>query len=383
MRRLKRIFILSLLVGVLGGSGIYYGLTQQPESRTVPAKLALNRRSGAVSSQGQSERAFKTIRNDVVSVVNLKTGLNPWSSWLGLPIRKSLAVSQEGSGLIYQARGQQAYLVTNSHVITGARAVQVILSDGHRVAARIIGKDDLTDLAVLKINSNYVRQIASFGNSNQINVGEPALAIGSPLGSTYASSLTKGIISAKHREIPKINRNGQLIGDADVIQTDAAINPGNSGGPLINLAGQVIGINSMKFSTDDQGVGIEKIGFAIPSNEVVRIINQIVRHGHVVRPRLGIEYLNLSEIPPQQRSKELKLPSRVRHGSVLALVKPRSSAARAGLRKGDVIVNLAGRQIFGLNQLRRVLYRHKVGDVIPVTYYRQGRLRHTKIKLIS
>ena len=382
MQMLKRIFLISLLAGVLGGGGIYYGFTQAPENRKVPAKLALNQHQKTVSSQGQSERAFKTVRGNVVSVINLKTNPNGWLDWLGLPIQGSL-VSQEGSGLIYQARGRQAYVVTNAHVVSGARNVQIILNDGHRAAAKVVGKDDLTDLAVLKINSSYVHQIASFGNSNQIQVGEPALAIGSPLGSSYASSLTKGIISAKHREVPQINHNNQLVGDADVIQTDTAINPGNSGGPLINLAGQVIGINSMKFNTDDQGVGIEKMGFAIPSNEVVRIINQIVEHGRVMRPKLGIEYLDLSEIPQQQRSRELRLPSKVHHGSVLAMVKPHSSAAKAGLRKNDVIVDLAGRPIFGLNQLRRVLYLHKVGDVIPVTYYHQGQLKRSKIKLAS
>lgn len=341
-----------------------------------------------VNVQTQSERAFQSVKNDVVSVINLKRGNsgNSFSRLFGAQAprnRKSLQTGSEGSGVIYKIHGNGAYVVTNNHVISGSNRIEVLMSNGKRMQAKIVGRDRITDLAVLKINANQVHQVATFGNSDDIKVGETSLAIGSPLGSSYASSLTQGIISAKKREVPHVNSNGMSFGDANVIQTDTAINPGNSGGPLINLGGQVIGINSMKMASDGQGSNIEGMGFAIPSNEVTRVINQIVKNGHVIRPKLGILYTDLANISKSQRKSVLKLPSNVNQGSVVMSVKSRSSAQDAGLRKYDVITKLAGQKIHGLVQLRDVLYAHKVGQRIPLTYYRGGRSHSITVKLTS
>ena len=151
--------------------------------------------------------------------------------------------------VIYKKSGNTAFIVTNNHVVSGSNKIEIILASGKKVSATEVGHDAVSDLAVLKINAKDVKQVASFGDSDNIQVGETALAIGSPLGSQYATSLTEGIISAKKRTIDVTDSSGNATGQATVIQTDAAINPGNSGGPLINLAGQVIGINSMKLSS--------------------------------------------------------------------------------------------------------------------------------------
>lgn len=189
-----------------------------------------------------------------------------------------LEAASEGSGVIYKKDGKTAYVVTNNHVVDKAQGLEVVLSDGTKVKGELVGTDAYTDLAVIKISSDKVDQVAEFGNSSKITVGEPAIAIGSPLGSDYANSVTQGIISSVNRNITNKNESGETI-NINAIQTDAAINPGNSGGPLINIEGQVIGINSVKIVQSTSQVSVEGMGFAIPSNDVVNIINQLEKDG--------------------------------------------------------------------------------------------------------
>ncbi len=285
--------------------------------------------------------------------------------------------------MIYKKAGNSAYIVTNNHVVSGSNALEVILSNGKKIDAKLVGKDAVTDLAVLKVNSADVSKVATFGNSDNIKVGETALAIGSPLGSQYATSLTEGIISAKKRTVATTDETtNQQTGNATVIQTDAAINPGNSGGPLINLAGQVVGINSMKLASSGTGTSVEGMGFAIPSNEVVSVINQLIKNGKIVRPALGIKYVDLSEISKTQQKSILKLPSSVENGVVI-MEKPGSStpAGRAGLEKYDVITALDGKKISTNSTLRDLLYKYKVNDTVTVTYYHNGNQKTAKVKL--
>jgi len=234
----------------------------------------------------------------------------------------------------------------------------------------------VTDLAVIKVNSSDINKVATFGDSSAIKVGETALANGSPLGSEYATSLTQGIISAKKRTVETTN------GTATVIQTDAAINPGNSGGPLINLGGQVIGINSMKLASDSSGTSVEGMGFAIPSNEVVKIINQLIKSGKITRPALGIKYVDLSEISKTQQKSTLKLPSSVSYGAVvMAAPSSNSPASKAGIKKYDVITALGNKKVTENTTLRDLLYNYKVGDKVKVTYYHNGNKKTETVTL--
>ena len=291
----------------------------------------------------------------------------------------------EGSGVIYKKTGNTAFIVTNNHGIAGSNQVEVLMSNGKKLPATVVGHDAISDLAVLKINAQDVTEVASFGNSDDIQVGQTALAIGSPLGSEYATSLTEGIISAKKRTIDVTNSQGVTTGQETVIQTDAAINPGNSGGPLINLAGQVIGINSMKLSSTGTGSGsstsVEGMGFAIPSNEVVSIINQLVANGKVIRPALGISLIDLANIPEEQQQSVLKLPSSVTGGIVVAKINDNSPLKGSGIQKGDVIVSLGGKKVTGLASLREALYAHKLGSTVEIGYYHDGQEKTTKIQL--
>lgn len=403
---LIKMVIISLIAGLLGGVIAFCGATYVFNNIETSTSVPTGSNSGGITStskmsvkvNSQASKAFKAVKGSVVSVINMQKQRQNSSGLSGIlgdfygdsksgsssnKSNSNLETASEGSGVIYKKKGNAAYVVTNNHVVSGSNALEVILSNGKKLEARLVGKDVVTDLAVLKINGNYINKVANFGNSDNIQVGETALAIGSPLGSQYATSLTEGIISAKKRSVPVIDEStNQQTGNATVIQTDAAINPGNSGGPLINLAGQVIGINSMKLASDNNGTSVEGMGFAIPSNEVVSIINQLIVKGMVVRPSLGIKYIDLSNIPRNQQTSILKLPTSVSSGVVI-MENPSSGmpASTAGLKKYDVITALGGKIISDDATLRDILYQHKIGDTVSITYYHNGTKKTTNVKL--
>ncbi|AST95662.1 S1C family serine protease [Shouchella clausii] len=274
-----------------------------------------------------------------------------------------------GSGVVYKKEGDSAFIVTNNHVIEGASEIEVALTDGTRVPATLVGQDEITDLAVLEIDGENVTTVAEFGNSDELSVGEPAIAIGNPLGLEFAGSVTQGIISATERSIPvDLSGNGQIDWNAEVLQTDAAINPGNSGGALININGEVIGINSMKISG-----GAEGLGFAIPSSIVQPTISDLEQYGEVRRPTLGITLRSLNELPSSALQGTLNLPEDVTEGIVIVGVQNGSAAADAGLQERDVIVEIDGKAIENPQELRKLLYAERsIGDTISVTLYRDG-----------
>ena len=282
-----------------------------------------------------------------------------------------LETSSEGSGVVYKVDGDTAYVVTNNHVIDGADAINIIMADGTQVEAEVVGSDPWTDLAVLEISSDVVTTVAEFGNSDSLKVGEPAIAIGSPLGSEYATTVTQGIISGLDRSVPvDIDGDGTSDWVANVIQTDAAINPGNSGGALLNAAGQVIGINSMKVSSDQ----VEGMGFAIPAGEVQTIIGELEANGEIVRPELGVSMVDLNRVSLDYQSQNLQLPDDVDGGVYVAEVSAGSAAEAAGLQADDVIVEL---------QVKLLRIQHRTSSLVPaksdasieVSFYRNGELQ--------
>ncbi|WP_407372122.1 S1C family serine protease [Carnobacterium sp.] len=329
--------------------------------------------------------AVAKVEDAVVSVVNMQSqadgGLGgAFEADTTQEEEGNLQTAGEGSGVIYKKDDDTAYVVTNNHVIDGSDAIEVILKDGTKVEAELIGTDIWTDLAVLSIPSEKVTTVATFGDSDAVTVGEPAIAIGSPLGTNFASSVTQGIISAKNRSVETdITGDGVVDWEVTALQTDAAINPGNSGGALINIAGQVIGINSMKISSDT----VEGMGFAIPSNDVVSIINQLEANGEVVRPVLGISLLDLSEISEQQQESVLKLPEDVTSGVVVAEVQQDSAAENAGLEQYDVIVKFNGEEVTDSISLRKEIYASELGKEIEVEFYRNGELQKTTVTMTA
>lgn len=284
-----------------------------------------------------------------------------------------------GSGVIYKIEGNKAFVVTNHHVVEGATKLEVSLTDGTKIPAKLLGSDVWTDLAVLEIDAAKVKKKAEFGDSDSLKMGEPVIAIGNPLGATFSGSVTQGIISGLKRTIPvDIDQNGVVDWQSEVLQTDAAINPGNSGGALINMAGQVIGINSMKISQE----AVEGIGLSIPINSAKPIINDLEQFGSVKRPYMGVDLKSVSEIPAYYQEEALKLPRDVNYGVALRQVVPNSPAAQAGLQELDVIVEMDGQKINDVIDLRKHLYqKKKIGEKLKVKFYRDGKLKETTLTL--
>lgn len=274
-----------------------------------------------------------------------------------------------GSGVIYEIKDGKAYIVTNYHVIEEAKKIEISLANGERVEAQLKGADPLTDLAVLEIDAEYVDTVATFGDSDALRTGEPAIAIGNPLGLEFSRTVTQGIISAKERSVP-VSGSWEI----NVIQTDAAINPGNSGGALINIKGQVIGINSLKIAQQ----GVEGLGFAIPINDAIPIIHDLVTYGEVQRPYMGVKIMDLTSINSYYWTELLKLPKEINKGVVLyasteSVIEPLSPADVAGLEELDVIVQIDDTEISNVIELRKYLFtKTSIGDTIQIKIYRQG-----------
>lgn len=275
-----------------------------------------------------------------------------------------------GSGVLFDKKG---YIITNNHVVDGADDVEVSLQDGKHIKAKVLGTDFYTDLAVLKVDENDVKDItpATLGNSDTLKIGEPAIAIGNPLGPAFSQTVTVGVISALNRELPVTDeKSGQEVYSMNVIQTDAAINPGNSGGALVNINGDVVGINSAKIAKS----GVEGIGFSIPITDAQPIIQQLIEKGKIERPVMGITPVDLAELSSKQRP---DVP--VDKGVVLYDVA--DYAKNAGLQRGDVITKLDGQAVDDQIALRKVLYKKKPGDKIKVEFYRGKDLKTIEMTL--
>lgn len=283
--------------------------------------------------------------------------------------------TSSGSGVIFKKDKNYAYIVTNNHVIENANTLEVSLESGESTTAEVVGADALSDLAVIKIPVEYATTVLEFGDSSVLRAGETVVAIGNPLGLDLYGTVTQGIISAVDRTVTVETSAGEW--DLDVIQTDAAINSGNSGGALLNSAGQVIGINSLKISSSD----VEGIGFAIPSEEFIPIINELMKNGKVTRVYLGVGLANIEDIPDFYLQ---NLPKNVESGVIVTNVDSESAAAKAGIEVQDVIVSINDTVVSTSTELRKYLYsKLTVGDEATIQLYRDGKLMSVDVTLTS
>lgn len=305
----------------------------------------------------------------IVGIVNMQKQSNPFSQ------NSSDVESGSGSGIIFKKDNQYAYIVTNNHVIEGANALEISLYNGDKTEAKLIGADALTDLAVVRIDAKYASDIINFGDSSTLRPGDQVWAIGNPLGQQLSRTVTQGIVSAVDRSITVNTSAGDW--EFNVIQTDAAINPGNSGGALINSKGEVIGINSLKIADS----GVEGLGFAIPSNDLIPIVNEIIEKGKVERPYLGVGLASLEEVP---RMYLQDLPNKVSEGVMITNIDANSAAAKAGLKVQDVIVAIDGKKVANSTDLRKYLYSEvKIGDKVKLEIYRDGKSQKVELTLTS
>ena len=369
------VILISFFSGVLG-TFTTLQLSQKQNSGTTTTTTVSKT---AVKNENSTTQAVDKVKDAVVSVITYSS--NSQNSLLGPDETdtdtNAEQVYSEGSGVIYKKEGDTAYLVTNTHVINGAKKVDIRLADGTKVPGEIVGSDTYSDIAVVKIAADKVTTVAEFGDSSQLTVGETAIAIGSPLGSEYANTVTQGIVSSLNRNVSLKSEDGQAI-STNAIQTDTAINPGNSGGPLINIQGQVIGITSSKIASNG-GTSVEGLGFAIPANDVINIIKQLEKDGKVTRPALGIHMVNLSNLSTTDLQK-LKLPGNVTSGVAVRSVQ-KNMPANGHLQQYDVITKIDDKAISSTTELQSALYSHSIGDSMTVTYYRDGKEETTTIKL--
>ncbi len=334
--------------------------TEQSDAANIIATLA--------SDEANVSTNIEEVAKTVVGVVNLQQR-NVWNGD---------EEAGTGSGIIYKKENGKAYVVTNHHVVDGAENVEVVLDNDERIPATVLGQDALTDLAVLEVDGENIQTVAKLGTSTDVEVGETVLAIGNPLGLEFANTVTKGIISGLNRSVEvDTNNDGQPDWVTEVLQTDAAINPGNSGGALVNADGEVIGINSMKIAQS----AVEGIGFSIPVDTALPIMEQLETEGEITRPLIGISTAALYQVPPEYRY-EIKLPDDVEGGMVIANVEAGSPADKAGLQQFDVITKINDEEVTSILELRKYLYSEtSIGDTIKVEYVHDGKTETTELVL--
>lgn len=298
------------------------------------------------------------------SVVNIRTEkLEQYYDFFYGPFSEK--VTGIGTGIIIRKDG---YIITNNHVIAGATNITVIFHGGKEMQGRVVGVDPESDLAVVKVDASNLPS-ADIGDSSKIKVGELAVAIGNPFGLSY--TVSAGVISALHRNIQATDESGQTYLYTNLIQTDAAINPGNSGGPLCNSKGEVIGINTLIYSRSG---GYQGIGFAIPINDAMRIADDLIKKGKASHAFIGIYGDDASKYPE-------KLPLGVKEGAIIVQVIPGSPAEKAGLQRGDIIVQFDRSKIKSMEDLVSQVRKREPGDKVKIVYYRDGEKREVEVVL--
>lgn len=318
----------------------------------------------------------KNIKTTTVEEVSdLKTAINSvYESVVYIEVESS-RTSSSGSGFVYKEDDKYGYILTNYHVIEDGKKYSVTFNDGTEIEAEYVNGDEYYDIAILKLSKDKINKVATLGNSSTLELGDTVFTVGAPLGKDYMGTITKGIVSGINRMVSVSLTSGTYL--MEVIQTDASINSGNSGGPICNIKGEVIGITSSKLV----GSGVEGMGFAIPINSVMDIINSIESGKEIIRPYIGVQLVDLSNTFALQYYYNIKIGSDVTFGAVLNYVEENKPAALAGLKVGDVIVELDGEKVDDVTHFKYLLYKHTVGDTIKVKYYRENKLNETTVSL--
>lgn len=380
-KRLKSLLYMGAASTTLIGCTAINKESQTQEEQTEETQPAQEKEAGEtqvsevkVSVESDITEAVKEVENSVVTIINKQRAQDPLSQF-GIENPQDtyeegdLDEAGTGSGAVYRTDGDQAFVFTNNHVVAGSDAIEVMFSDGEIVEAEIVGADEYTDLAVLSIDAEHVESVAEFGDSKELTLGEPAIAVGSPLGGDFALSVTSGVVSGVNRTVPVDNdRDGTIDWEMTAIQTDAAINPGNSGGPLVNVNGQVIGINSMKISSNV----VEGMGFAIPSNDAVSIINELETNGEINRPVLGVSLLDSNLLNDQQIAEITGSNEPIDQGAIVVEVASDSAAAEADIQAGDVFTSFNGEPVINSMELKQAVYTTRIGDTVEAEIIRDG-----------
>ena len=351
--------IITIVCLLLGAGGMYYLVAERGLfSQTIINK---SEKEVTINENGIADSVEK-LYDAVVIVGSYKKGV----------------LTSSGTGFVYKVDKKNAYILTNNHVVSNAEKVKVKFTNDKVYEVEVVGKDEYSDIAVLKIDEDKIISVAEIGASEKTRLGDTVFTIGAPLDSEYSWTVTRGILSGKDRLVDVgTTSDGASNWVMKVIQTDASINSGNSGGPLANSNGEVIGITNMKLVSE----GVEGMGFAIPIEDAVNYAEDLIKNGSIERPLLGVGTLNVSDTQTMIQY-GFTLDSSVTKGAVVGYVQKGSPASEAGLEKGDVITKLGDYEIKNSSYLKYYLYKYNVGDKVKVTFIR-GKKEMTKTLTLS
>lgn len=354
----KIIYIITIILSIgIGVSGTLATLHFFPmEAKTVEKTV----KTVSITETDSIKEAVYKIYNAVVVIESYRNGRQTGS----------------GSGFVYKKDDKEGYVITNHHVIEGATSVKVVNMDGESVDAKVLGSDEYADIAVLSMDISGVMDIAQIGASSELELGDTLFTVGTPVGNAYRGTVTKGILSGKDRTVSVQSSSGNGSYVMSVLQTDAAINPGNSGGPLVNINGEVIGVNSLKLVEDE----IEGMGFAIPIELVMSSAEKLEKGEKIERPIVGVSLLDVNNTYALYRNR-ITLHKDITYGAVIVSVETGSVAEKGGLQEGDVILKVNNDKIEDVAHFRYNLYKYNIGDTIKVVYNRNGEEKETTLTL--
>ena len=342
--------ILSLFLGISGTLLVVYYIPSEDGEKVI--------QEVNITESDTIAPAVNKVYDSVVTVLNYSSQLQA-----------------TGTGFVYKTDDQYGYILTNNHVISGARKIEVTNTENVTVEATLLGSDEYADLAVLRVDKSFVLQVAILGNSTDSEIGDTVFAVGTPVDVKYAGSVTKGIISGKNRMVNvTLDDGGAFM--MEVIQTNTAINPGNSGGPLVNINGEVIGINTLKLVEDE----IEGMGFAIPIEMATSVLDRLEKGEEIERPLLGVSMIDANN-QYALFSYKVYLDKDYEKGVVVIDVEKDSPAGVAGLQKDDVILKINDVEIEDTTHLKYILYKYSVGDNVKLEYEREGKTNTVDVKL--
>lgn len=345
--------IISIFVGIIGTiiTVHYFPISKAVEDNGV-------KKTVSIKEDNTIKSAINKVYDATVLISSYKNG----------------KASGSGTGFVYKKEGKLGYIMTNHHVIDGATSIRVTNIEGKEVDAKLLGSDEYSDIAVLSIEADAVLSIAEIGDSTKSDIGDTIFTVGSPLGADYMGTVTKGILSGKDRMVEVSSTAGGSV--MQVLQTDAAMNPGNSGGPLVNMNGEVIGVNSVKLVQNE----IEGMGFAIPIEIAMGSVEKLEKGEKIVRPLIGIEMVDVTNVYSLYYNK-IDVDKSITHGIAVVNVQSDTPASKANLQKGDVIVEINGTKIDSLAKFRFTLYKYSIGDKVKVKYYRGKDIKEVTITL--
>lgn len=342
--------ILSLFIGISGTLLVVYYIPSDEGEKVV--------QEVTITESDTVAPAVNKVYDSVVTVLNYGSQLQA-----------------TGTGFVYKTDDKYGYILTNNHVISGSKKIEVTNTENVTVEATLLGSDEYADLAVLRVDKSFVLQVATLGSSTDTEIGDTVIAIGTPVDVKYAGSVTKGIISGKNRMVNvTLDSGGEFM--MEVIQTNTAINPGNSGGPLVNINGEVIGINTLKLVEDE----IEGMGFAIPIEMATSVLDRLEKGEAIERPLLGVSMIDANN-QYALFSYKVYLDKDYEKGVVVIDVEKDSPAGVAGLQKNDVILKINDIEIENTTHLKYILYKYSFGDTVKLEYERDGKTNTVEVKL--